>query len=77
MKINSVLKAKLHMLFSNTKIMVICEGLITLLLLTYHLLKIEMKLKEASSMVISIVESQLSYLPMNLKIILKAYYELG
>ena len=56
--------------------MVICEGLITLLLLTYHLLKIEMKLKEVSSMVISIVESQLSYLPMNLKIILEDHYEL-
>ena len=41
--------------------MVICEGLITLLLLTYHPLQIEMKLKEVSSMVLSIVESTLQF----------------
>ena len=66
MKISSSLKAKLHIFFSNTKIMVICEGLITLLLLTYYPLKIVMKIKKVSSMVLSIVESQLSNLPMNL-----------
>ena len=44
--------AKLHVLFSNTKFMVICEGLITLPLLTYHPLKIEIKIQEVSLMVL-------------------------
>ena len=52
MKINSSLKAKLHILFSNTKIMVICEGLITLPLLTYHPLEIEIKIQEVSLIVL-------------------------
>ena len=52
MKINSSLKAKLHILFSNTKIMVICEGLITLPLLTSHPLKIEIKIQEVSLIVL-------------------------
>ena len=76
MKINSCLKEKLYILFSNTKIMVVCEGLITRPLLSYHLLKIEMQIKEVSSMVLSIVESQLSNLPMNLYGIMEGHYQL-
>ena len=47
--------------------MVTCEVLITLVFLNQLLMKIEMKINEISSKVLSKVKSQYSYPPLNLK----------
>ena len=48
--------------------MVTCKVFITLIFANQSLVKIEMKINEISSKVLSKFKSQLSYLPLNMKI---------